>query len=240
MSHRYTSGGGGGGGGGTVAGVLPLDVVPGSPHASDDEFAGGSLDGKWTNPAVTANGLTLVVANDWVIFEPDTSGTGSISGRMFGIRQTAPSGSFKIMAKIAASPSQTGTDSYDGLFVGVSGGKGHVLGLGRNVSAGLANMAATTYNEGGTDWSSFDGYNNTAGITQGYHVTWFRIRWDASASTLFFDYSVNGMKWERWLSRTGMSQPTSIGLGMYAQSNSFRADKAMGADWFRVEANANF
>jgi hypothetical protein len=225
------------GGSGTVAAQFPLDVVPTSPHAKDDEFPGTSLSGIWTNPAVTANGLTLSVANGWLSFEPDTAGTGSLSGRFFGIRQAAPAGSFSIMAKVASFPSQAGvTESYDGVFVGVSGGKGHVFGIGRGTAqASLANMGATTYGEGASDWSAFDSYNNTdQNQGRGFLTAWYRIEWVVGTGALSFFFSFNGFKWEGWLSRTGQSQPTSIGLGMYAQGNSFRADKAMAAKWFRV------
>jgi hypothetical protein len=109
------------------------------------------------------------------------------------------------------------------------------LGIGRgSAQAGLANMGATTYGEGASDWSAFDTYNNTDQLSKGFFTAWYRIQWDSGAGTLTFFFSFNGFRWEGWTSRSGMSQPTSIGLGMYAQGNSFRADKAMAAKWFRV------
>src|ERR1035437_8627138 len=90
--HVHPSGGGGGGGG------FPLDAVPGSPSAWDDEFTGSSLDGKWTNPTTSASGCdnTITVAGGWMLLQPGSSG----GKHSYGIRQAAPASTFTMMAKI--------------------------------------------------------------------------------------------------------------------------------------------
>lgn len=212
-----------------------FDVPPSSAHASDDEFIATSLAGGWTNPAVTANPLTITVGGGWLRFESSDTGTADAGGRFHGIYKASPAGSFSISAKLAAGASVTGTDSYDGLMVGVTGGKGHVFGIGRNGAYQLAAIGATTYGEGATDWSTFDTYNIVgAAVGAVIDPAWYRIRWDATATTLYWDYSYDGAFWINWQSRAAMSQPDRMGLGMYATSNVTYADKAMAASRFRV------
>jgi cytochrome c len=219
-------------GGAGVSG-FPIDVPPVIAHDLDDDFDGSTLDPKWST-AVTANAMTATTGSGWLAIEPTASGGGTLTGRMWGIRQAAPTGSFSVMAKIANNKSVSGTNSYDGIFVGNNGDKGHIWGMGRNILAGLAMMSTDTYGEGASDWAAFNGTNNTQDLARSVHFTWYRIRWDAGASTLYFDYSQNGVFWTQEYSLTSQPQPDSVGIGMYAQANTFHADKAMGADWFRV------
>jgi hypothetical protein len=230
---------GGGGGGGDVH---PIDVAPALPSVYDDEFDGVSLDPKWISPAVTANPITPTVNKGRLIIQPTNY---ALNARLYGIYQALAGGvtSFKIWTK-ATSP-LAGTDHYAGLIIGVSGGagKGHVFGVGPNgANAFGANMGAT-YNEGGSDWSAFDGYNNTFNPTNfgPRDIGWYRIRWDAAASTIYFDYATDGDQWINWTSRGGMTQPDRIGLGMYATSNpTWTTGIKLNSRYFRFEANANF
>jgi cytochrome c len=219
-------------GGAGVSG-FPLDVPPDTAHDSDDDFDGATLDPKWTT-AVTANAVTGTTTSGWLSLEPTTSGTGALTGRMWGIRQAAPAGSFTVMAKIANNKSVTGTSCYDGIFIGNNGDKGHIWGMGRNILASLTLMGTNTYGEGASDWAVFNGTNNTQDLARSIHFTWYRIRYDAGATTAYFDYSQNGVFWTNEYSISSHPQPDSVGIGMYATSNVFHADKAMGADWFRV------
>ncbi len=229
-----------GGSGGSGSSDNPLDVVPSSPSVFDDEFDGASLDPKWTSPAVTANALANVVADGRLIIAPNNY---ALNARLYGIYQIETGGaSFKIWSKIS-SPA-AGTDTYNGLIVGATGGKGHVFGIGPNgASSFLANMGASTYGEGASDWSGFDGYNNTFNPTNfgPRDIAYVRLRWNSATSTLFFDYSTDGDQWFNWTSRGGLTQPNRIGLGMYAQGNpTWATGVRLNARFFRYEANANF
>ncbi len=82
-------------------------------------------------------------------------------------------------------------------------------------------MAATTYNEAGTDWSAYDTYNNAANPS-GFgprDVLWYRIRWDSAATTLYFDYSTDGDQWINWLSRTSQGQYGLAGPFQYERAS---------------------
>ena len=91
--------------------AYPLDAAPGSAHAADDEFDDTSgmsgsvngLDAQWTSPVTSATGQGITVtwpATGWMTFEPTTSGTSSTGKRTFGMRQTSPTGSFTVSAKV--------------------------------------------------------------------------------------------------------------------------------------------
>ena len=65
-------------------------------------------------------------------------------------------------------------------------------------------------------------------------MTWIKIQWVVSSSTLFFSYSQNGANWSQWATRTGMSQPTVMGICLYSNSGTIYGDAQIMADWFRV------
>lgn len=222
------------GGGGGSSGLLN-DVAPAITHPMDDDFDGAVLDPKWTIPAVNANGMLATLDSSWLRLGTSTPGSGALAGKFWGIYQPAPLGSFTVRAKIAANRSVGGVvESYDGLGVGVAGGKGHVNGIGAGSAASqLAAIGATLYGEGATDWSGFDGYNFVGGFGGGNLTSWQEIVWDAGSGNLFFGYCVNGIFYEI-LSLHGSAQPTRVLLGMYSQAGAFRADKQLAVDWVRV------
>jgi len=228
-------------GGSSDADASPIDVPPSAPSAYDDEFTGVALDAKWTkNPIVTANAIAVTVSSGRLIIAPNNY---AATARTYGIAQVETGGgSFKIWAKMS-SP-KGGTDAYNGLFVGVTGGVSQVFGIGPNASAALAQMGTTAYNEGGSDWGAYDGSNNAAGNPTGFASTmpmWYRMRWDAGATTLYYDYSTDGDQWLNWSSRS-FAQPNRIGLVLYAQSNpaGWAAQMRLNVRYFRYEANATF
>lgn len=219
-------------GGGGITAAFPLDEAPATPHSKDDEFDGPSLDAKWTNPLTSAAGQTNSISfvNGAIRIEPATSGIASTGKRVFGIRQAAPTGSFSVMAKILESG--VGNDIRSGVFVGTAGGKGHIAGPFRQDGV-PAYIGVTTISDT-ADWSAYDGSQSLAVGGAWYIPTWVRIRWDASASTIYWDYSQNGVIWTEASSRTGMSQPDRVGLCIYSNSATVLAHEWMAAEWFRI------
>lgn len=214
--------------------LLPIDVPPTSPHAKDDEFSAPSLNARWTDPITSAATNTITFNGSHIVIESSTTGTGSSSKRgAFGIRQIAPSGSFTISAKITDGTGDGGTDdARTGVFVAITGGKAHVFGRQSSVSR-LANaIGVTTYSES-TDWSTYDGFDAYDG-TNPPGTAWYRIKWDAAASTLSFYWSTSGVFWQLLTTRTGQSQPDRIGICIYANTANIGADHKLGCDWFRV------
>lgn len=217
------------GGGGNV---LPLDFEPATAHAKDDDFTALTLDPKWTNPVTTGVGLGVAIGFDssWLSIEPSTAGSASTGLHgIFGIRQPAPIGSFSISAKIV--DDGTGDDTRTGIFVADTvSGKGHILGIQRQNSR-AANANGFTYSET-ADSSGYDGYDTYVGpmVT----LCWLKIKWDAASSTFIFYYSLDGGAWVQLNTRSGMTQPTRIGLGLWANSSDVKANHILRADWFRV------
>jgi hypothetical protein len=224
-------------GGGTTTYEHLLDVPPGSAHAKDDEFPGSSLDGKWTNPLSSGGGLdlALTVANGWLRLEPNTSGTASTGKHMFGIRQAAPTGSFTISAKVAGNLSNTDDDTSGGIFVARTAATlMHINGRYNN-SGGTRYrvIASATYSET-ADTGGFDGFNSDGGALV-WPVFWYRIQWDTGTSTLTFSYSADGFDpWITITTRSSMAQPDRIGIGLYSNTATIRADHALYVKWFRV------
>jgi len=215
-----------------------LDIPPNSAHAKDDEFNGSSLDAKWTNPLTSGSGLDLLVtvANGWLRFEPNTSGTASTSKRGgFGIRQAAPTGAFSISARIL-SVSPTATDTCRvGIFVArTANTTATVLGFETSLFRQANGFGTTGYSES-AEWSGYDGYDTfvSPGAQQPSSGYWYKISWDGT-SVLTLYYSSNGYSWHTLGTRTSQSQPDRIGIVMYGNSQDIRADHALICKWFRV------
>lgn len=228
------TGQGGGSGGGSSSAELPFDIVPASPDADDDEFTGTSLDGAWTNPVTSAAGQTntIVVANGWMVMEPATAGSSSTGKRVFGIRKVSPSGSFTVSAKITGN--YTGSDLRPGIFVAKTGGGGYICGPAFQDTLAAVSIGFSGYSES-ADWGSYDGVHLvTIGPSLVRHMGWYRIRYDAGASTVYFDYSINGVVWRQFSSRGSVTQRDRMGIVLWSNGATVNADEQLAVGWFRV------
>lgn len=210
-----------------------LDVPPVTPSSYDDEFNGTTLGAGWTDPLTSASGQdnTTTVNAGAMWFEPATTGTSSTGKRVFGIRKNSPSGSFTAWAKIHVA-SALESDIRAGIFVADSGGKAHVAGpFAQDNNAGM--IGVSTYSES-SDWSGYDGFLSGTSFTYGfYHPAWARLRWDSGSSTLYFDFSGDGVTWRNITSRGSLSQPDRMGICIYSNSGAIYANSVMGCSWFR-------
>lgn len=211
--------------------VFSLDIRPSNPSVYDDEFDGLILSGKWVDPTTTAAGQTnLIIFHDsWMRLEPATTGTASTGKHVFGIHQLSPTASFTVSARLA--DLGEGTDIRAGIFVSVGGAKGHVVGPFKQ-DGQLAYIGVTTVSNS-ADWSGYDAVLTTIGGGN-WAPTWIRLRWDSSAGTLYYDWSQNGTEWRLGNSRASLSQPTQMGICIYANSGVIQANAAILCDWFRV------
>jgi len=226
-----------GGSGGTT---LPLDVAPGSASSWDDEFPGSSLDAKWTNPITSTRTNTLSVANGWLQFEPSETGTGSTGVRgAWGIRQNAPTGSFRVKAKIASGSSGAGVDdSRVGIFVARSADSDAWI-LGMQTSAvRVVNLNDPVYSQT-ADWGANQVTDTNVPMasdsTLGNSGTWYRLDYDSVADTLDAYWSTNGVFWRSLATISSVLQLDRIGIAMWGSVADVRADHQAGCDWFRVE-----
>lgn len=201
-----------------------VDDIPAAPHAKDDEFTGGSLDSKWTNPTTSANSACIVSLSNSVL----TLKTPSSGIHVAGIRQAAPSGSFSVTASIMYDSTYT-FDIRGGLFVGIDGGKAHVMGPfahdNANGAIGVTTASLTS------DWSGYDGYLQTGAGLYGR----YKIGWSTGTSTITFYYwGGPAAGWVSWQSRTSQSQPDHMGLAIYGNGTFGSTTPQMTFDWFRV------
>jgi hypothetical protein len=219
--------------GGTKDIAFSLDVPPVSPHAKDDEFSGSALDVKWTNPATSTRTLTLTVSNGWLRFEPSEAGSASTGVRGgFGIRQTAPTGSFSISAKIV-NTGHVGDDGRVGIFVATGSATAHgsIVGSLRGF-ARIANYDGFTYSET-ADWGAYDG-TDVYSTPEWPSIVWLKMVWDSATSILTCYYTADGCVWTYLNARTAQVQPTAIGLAIWGNSANIYADHVLMCDWFRV------
>jgi len=220
----------------TGAGQLPLDVPPTTPSAYDDEFTTG-VAGKWTVPLTTAVGTTTSsLSGGWAKIKSSLP-SGSVGRGPVGMRQSISAGSFQIMAKLAVLGG--GTDARVGLFVArTANTQAHVWGMNRDQNLLVDAIGCASYSES-VAWGAYDGYDSSGGGAASGFAVWYRIRYDATLSTLYWDYSTMGLEWVNWGSRASQSQPDRIGFAIYANT-AFTFSEAMYAEWFRYLPNATF
>ena len=215
-------------------GVLPLDVVPGSAHAKDDEFDGSSLNGKWTAPWTSASGMgvTTTVGNGRLLVEPSASGSGLTKRGGYGIRQAAPSGSFSVMAKVS-NGMPTGDQARVGLCVGRSASSvATVLGSNHTQSWWAEFIGVSGYSLT-AEWGGFDGTQTTKSGAPTF--TWYKFTYDAGTSTLKGYVSYTGIAWTLIRTLTSYSQPTEIGLVLWShEAANVADDHILSCEWFRV------
>lgn len=209
--------------------VLPLDTAPGSPHAKDDEFSGNSLDAKWTSPMTSDSSAAISnTFSNGVLFMNNTQS----NTRGTGIRQNAPTGDFTISAKV--SELVNSGDVRAGIWVARTANN-NINMIGMDVNQNLIANAISA--DGGYSqtaaWGGFSGINTSTSPTSWMPV-WLRIRWVSGSSTLFFDYSGNGLGWTNLTSRTSQSQPDRIGIMTWSNSTNEQANHTLAVDWFRV------
>ncbi len=218
---------------------VPIDGSPLTAHAKNDEFAGTALDAKWTSPATSTRPVTITFDNSWIYIEPATTGTASTGSRGgFGIRQAAPSGSFTVSARIINGTGGTNGITTDDALVGIFVARAttpsgsHMFGY-RETIPRIAEVLDFNYSNT-TDWGAFLGYNPRTNSDQQQYGSWYRVAWDASASSLSFYYSTNGVYWKLLATRTSQSQPEYIGIGIWANTANIIANHSVACDWFRV------
>jgi hypothetical protein len=209
----------------------PFDVPPTSPSAYDDEFDGSSLDAKWTNPAITTRTNTISLSNSFLYLEPSEGGTGSTGKRANAIRQNSPAGSFTITAKFADN-APSNDDGRLGFFTGrTASSKGIIWGPYKAISVQAA-FCTFTYSETG-DFGAYDGDANSNYATYtgaGYH----RMIWDAGASTMVYQFSIDGVFWTTALTRTSQAQPDRMGIALWSNTSILLANHTIGCDFFRI------
>lgn len=231
-SVTITTGGGGGGGAPTGAkyitsesdGTLTDEIViasfashegiaPASPHAKDDEFNAGSLDGKWSWLNQGTSTITFPKYS-WIKITPQSS-------TWRGIFQAVPSGSWTVTAKVSAGFGYS-NDGYAGILLwgGTDGtGDGFVIGKDGNGQIATRGEQIASY--------AFSANRNNNNVNWAVNSAILRMTWNGTQIQNWI--SLDGIEFNRFDAYTPSYTPTKIGIGTRSaggQSSSF--------DWFRV------
>lgn len=213
-----------GGGGGLN---WDVDLAPASPSAYDDEFNDSSFDtGLWTEYDVNTE-QTISESGDGVNLSQPTNANIHLTG----IFQAIPAGDFTIACKVKVNqlvftgPSyvQAGIILWDD--ASNSAEDAVMVGLGRQYNGtDIINGFGPTYF---SDWDSATVYffNGECAID-----TWYYLRVRRTGSTLYWDYSEDGLAWTSQVMYVGPGTPSHFGVGLYNKSSdTFAAD----FDFFR-------
>jgi hypothetical protein len=200
-----------------MAKIWMADYPPDSPSAYDDEFADSSFDtGKWTEWDVS-NKLTVVEgASGLNLTMSQTAGE-----NWSGVFQAAPSSgsSYTIWSKVSVSGYYGLGAVYAGILLGQD--------LTNNPSTSDVVFLAgginqwTTGNGHHIRSSQYTAYNGTpteygAGLADSFMATHYYLRLRRSGTTLYFDFSTDGIGWQQLVSTAEPFTPAQIGIACCA------------------------
>lgn len=182
------------------------------PSAYNDSFADGILRPWWTNPCVPGQTNAITFSPSGLML------FGAVASKhVFGIRQKAPPSSFTVKGLLASAAAGSSSDVRAGIYVAVAGSTGNVVGPFAQ-DGGFDAIGVGTVSDS-ADWSGYDGYqgSNLGGTLTNFN--WFRIVWDAAGSSLSFAVSTDGgATWSAIGTRGSMSQPTEMGICIFANT----------------------
>lgn len=189
--------------------VAPLDVHyyypdQASPHTCTDEFAAGSLDGKWTQ--VNSPTITFPGDGSLLLALGGTDAKRAISQPYTSLATNPPDGSHPLTIDVAVSHNQaSASGAQAGIYIS-DGTKLYVIGV-----TGGANVFAAHYS--GTGAGTFVGSDlaATAAFALG-QPCWIRVVDNGTTIQVFT--SSNGFCWRGYPSwgRAGYLTPSEFGL----------------------------
>jgi hypothetical protein len=139
------------------------DLVPGTPNALDDEFAGSALSGNWTQ--VNVSGVTFTVSNSLLTFASPVHAGDSVQQLL----KTAPSTPYTLTAKVYAETINIGSGFH---FTGLvlkdnSAGKLTIFGPGFRGNVPSDETTVVNY----TNLTTFSAY---AANSRPWNTSWDR------------------------------------------------------------------
>lgn len=196
------------GGGGGLPDIYMPDVPPATPHANDDEFASGSLDGAWTE--FDPGAVQTVTVGDYGL---KIVQTGSGSFKAGGIVKAVPAGDFTVYARVALVATKANYTAI-GLLL--------MQDVASPTTADLRTHALLfdgTSTIRMSDWSDYQNVTSDHGTTD----------WDAShaylrirriSSTYYFDVSSDGVSWQQHYTTASLGiTPVDIGVFMHTSTS---------------------
>ena len=200
------------------------DALPDTPSAQDDHFDDAALAAKWTEWDLGVPKLTVSEAGHHAILTHTTEG----AGRFRGIYQTLPAGDFTVAVKASLISAST-ADSVAALCLfqdaTVAGGDILMIQFFQR-SSGLKYRDIFAQR-----WSDYQTFNaNYAGGTI-YPSTTNYMRIRRSGTTLYYEYSMDGVGWHRFYTHAQPFAPAHMGFA--TQNNNAGFDIYGYFDFFR-------
>jgi hypothetical protein len=189
------------------------DIVPASPHAKDDEFNAGSLDGKWSWLNQGSSTATFGTTG-WISINPQSS-----TWRC--LMQAVPSGNWTLTAKLSAGFGFV-NDGYAGIMLfGGTDGVGDAFCIGKDGAGSIATRGEQVSSY------AFNGTRANTNVTWGGNLAYLRMVWDGT--NIRYHISVDGIAYNRFTSYAPSYTPTKFGIA----TRSSDSQTSM-FDWFRV------
>lgn len=194
---------------------LPLDTVPGSPNALDDEFeSAGSLDAAWTGRNLGA--ATATVVGGRVIVTPGATGSDSVR---YWTKSLPAAGAWTDITAKLLLETHASVNHFPGLFLRNSA-NGRLYEFGYS---GAAQLFSFLWNSD-TSWSADVGFSRD-GNRPPFKVStiWLRIA-RTSATNVTVSVSLSGIGW------VDISD-VAHGLGAEPDQFGFGSDSTANAPW---------
>lgn len=219
---------------------------PATPHASDDEFNGSSLDAAWTEwEPGTPTGFSVTVANSQVEIVTETYASSTTN--LAGIHRAAPSGDWSAWAKISVAATGVTASAHDhggGIFVASSDIVANPTTADVTswiLSPRAVGTATLAYI---LNWNAYNSYNGSSlAMTLPAQTTsiWQRVRYASGSTTLSFDISADGIGWQQvFTTASPFITPQRIGFLTRASDGTSIPSPVFRADFLRFAATADY
>jgi len=205
------------------------DALPDTPAIQDDHFDVGAIDwGKWTEWDLGVAKLAVTEAGHHAVLTHTTEG----AGRFRGIYQTLPAGDFTIAIKASLISAATADAVLTlCLFQDATNVNGDILMIQfwqRTSGLKYRDIHAQR-------WSDYQTFNtNYAGGTV-YPNTTNYLRFRRNGTTLYYEYSMDGVGWHRFYTHGQPFVPAHMGFA--TQNNNAGFDIYGYVDFFRYIAS---
>jgi len=209
---------------GSVGTFWDADALPDTPSAQDDHFDDASLDVKWTEWDLGVPQMALSEAGHHAILTHSTEA----GGRWRGMYQTLPAGDFTIATKASIIGTHTGDNAVAlALFEDATAAAGDIL-IWMLYSRTLGNKYRDLFAQ---RWSDYETFDSTYGGGNMYPNTTTYLRIRRNGTTLFWEYSCDGVSWIRLYTAAQAFAPghmgvitmnNNIGISIYGYFDFFR------------------
>ncbi len=181
------------------------DALPLTPSTQDDHFDVGALDVKWTEWDLGVPQLTVTESNHFAILQHDTEAV----GRFRGIYQTLPAGDFTIATKGSMIGSAIG-DNITALclFEDATNINADIVMI-QNFQRTSGLLYRDLHIQRWSDYQTFSA-NYAGGTVYNNLTTYMRIR--RTGTTLYYDWSMDGISWQRIFTHAQPFVPAHIGI----------------------------